>query len=61
MCLYLLLGGLLLQGLLLEGLLGDGGRRQVLRAEAEALQELEHPAVLFLELCDQVSFSAGSA
>lgn len=51
----LLFGGLLLQGLLLEGLLGGGGRGQGLRAEAEALQELEDPLVLVLELCDQVA------
>lgn len=50
---------LLLQSLLLEGLLSGGGRRQVLRAEAEALQKLENSVIFLLELCNQVtSFSS---
>lgn len=46
---------LLLQSLLLDGLLGGGGRRQVLRAEAEALQKLKDSVIFFLELCNQVT------
>lgn len=51
----LLFRGLLLQSLLLEGLLCGGGWRQILWAEAEALQKLKNSAVLFLELCNQVT------
>lgn len=51
----LLFRGLLLQRLLLEGLLSGGGGRQVLWAEAKALQKLENFVIFLLELGNQVS------
>lgn len=53
------LGALLLQRLLLKWPLHGSGRlRQVLRAEAEALQQFQDPVVLLLKLRDQVSLCA---
>lgn len=51
----MLFSRLLLQSLPLEGLLGGRGWRQVLRAEAEALQKFKNSLVLVLELRDQVA------
>lgn len=51
----LLFRGLLLQSLLLKGLLSGGGRRQVVRAEAKALQKLKNSVIFFLELGNQVT------
>lgn len=53
--LRLLFSRLLLQSLPFEGLLGGRGWRQVLRAEAEALQKFKNSLVLVLELRDQVA------
>lgn len=48
-----------LERLPLRGLFRGGGWREVLRAEAEALQKLENSTVLLLELGDQVALCAG--
>lgn len=58
MSLQLLFGGLFLQRLLLKLLFCGCGWRQVLWAEAEALQKSQYVAVLLLKLGDQVSFCA---